>query len=109
VTTSDPVDRLLAMRRVVQPQERVLLLNQESLCPTGARNRRGRAPAPSAGRSDPREGQALRTEAGWEFLETVVERRAWIGSGAVVLAGARVGEGALVRAGASWRGTCRRV
>ena len=36
----------------------------------------------------------------WELLPTRVERRASIGSGAVVLAGVRIGEGALVGAGA---------
>jgi UDP-2-acetamido-3-amino-2,3-dideoxy-glucuronate N-acetyltransferase len=42
----------------------------------------------------------LQTEADWELERTVVERRASIGSGAVVLGGVRVGEGALVGAGA---------
>ncbi len=42
----------------------------------------------------------LQGEADWELLETVVERRATIGSGAVVLGGVRVGAGALVGAGA---------
>jgi acetyltransferase-like isoleucine patch superfamily enzyme len=42
----------------------------------------------------------LQSEADWERLETVVERRATIGSGAVVLGGVRVGAGALVGAGA---------
>jgi acetyltransferase-like isoleucine patch superfamily enzyme len=36
----------------------------------------------------------------WELLRTVVERRASIGSGAVILGGVRIGEGALVGAGA---------
>jgi UDP-2-acetamido-3-amino-2,3-dideoxy-glucuronate N-acetyltransferase len=36
----------------------------------------------------------------WEMLPTVVERRASLGSGAVILGGLRVGEGALVGAGA---------
>lgn len=36
----------------------------------------------------------------WELLPTVVERRASIGSGAVVLGGVRIGAGALVGAGA---------
>jgi UDP-2-acetamido-3-amino-2,3-dideoxy-glucuronate N-acetyltransferase len=36
----------------------------------------------------------------WELSETVVERRASIGSGAVVLGGVRIGAGALVGAGA---------
>jgi len=46
------------------------------------------------------DGGALATEADWELCETHVERRASIGSGAVVLAGVRIGEGALVGAGA---------
>lgn len=36
----------------------------------------------------------------WELVPTHVERRASIGSGAVVLAGVRIGEGSLVGAGA---------
>jgi UDP-2-acetamido-3-amino-2,3-dideoxy-glucuronate N-acetyltransferase len=36
----------------------------------------------------------------WTLLSTVVERRASLGSGAVVLGGVRIGEGALVGAGA---------
>ena len=36
----------------------------------------------------------------WELVPTRVDRRASIGSGAVVLAGVRIGEGALVGAGA---------
>jgi acetyltransferase-like isoleucine patch superfamily enzyme len=36
----------------------------------------------------------------WELQETIVGRRASIGSGAVILGGVRVGEGALVGAGA---------
>jgi acetyltransferase-like isoleucine patch superfamily enzyme len=43
---------------------------------------------------------ALQTDDDWELLGTVVERRASIGSGAVVLGGVRVGSGALVGAGA---------
>jgi acetyltransferase-like isoleucine patch superfamily enzyme len=43
---------------------------------------------------------SLQTAEDWELLETVVERRASIGSGAVVLGGIRIGEGALVGAGA---------
>jgi acetyltransferase-like isoleucine patch superfamily enzyme len=43
---------------------------------------------------------ALQTEADWELLRTVVERRASIGSGAVILGGVRIGSGALVGAGA---------
>lgn len=46
------------------------------------------------------DGGDLQTEADWELERTVVERRASIGSGAVVLCGVRVGEGALVGAGA---------
>jgi UDP-2-acetamido-3-amino-2,3-dideoxy-glucuronate N-acetyltransferase len=42
----------------------------------------------------------LQTEQDWQRLETVVERGAAIGSGAVVLGGVRVGAGALVGAGA---------
>lgn len=36
----------------------------------------------------------------WSLVKTVVERRAALGSGAVVLGGIRIGEGALVGAGA---------
>jgi UDP-2-acetamido-3-amino-2,3-dideoxy-glucuronate N-acetyltransferase len=43
---------------------------------------------------------ALQTESDWTLLRTVVERRATLGSGAVVLGGVRIGEGALVGAGA---------
>jgi UDP-2-acetamido-3-amino-2,3-dideoxy-glucuronate N-acetyltransferase len=42
----------------------------------------------------------LQTEADWELLPVVVERRASIGSGALVLGGVRIGAGALVGAGA---------
>jgi UDP-2-acetamido-3-amino-2,3-dideoxy-glucuronate N-acetyltransferase len=42
----------------------------------------------------------LQTDADWELVRTVVERRAALGSGAVILAGVRIGEGALVGAGA---------
>jgi UDP-2-acetamido-3-amino-2,3-dideoxy-glucuronate N-acetyltransferase len=42
----------------------------------------------------------LQTEEDWTLLPTVVERRASLGSGAVVLGGLRIGEGALVGAGA---------
>jgi UDP-2-acetamido-3-amino-2,3-dideoxy-glucuronate N-acetyltransferase len=45
------------------------------------------------------EGKLL-GEAEWELVPTRVDRRASIGSGAVVLAGVRIGEGALVGAGA---------
>ena len=43
---------------------------------------------------------ALQTEADWQLLETVVERGASLGSGAIVLGGVRVGAGAIVGAGA---------
>jgi len=42
----------------------------------------------------------LQTEEDWTLLQTVVERRAAIGSGAVLLGGVRVGAGALIGAGA---------
>jgi UDP-2-acetamido-3-amino-2,3-dideoxy-glucuronate N-acetyltransferase len=42
----------------------------------------------------------LQTGEDWELVRTVVERRASIGSGAVILAGVRIGAGALVGAGA---------
>jgi UDP-2-acetamido-3-amino-2,3-dideoxy-glucuronate N-acetyltransferase len=43
---------------------------------------------------------ALQTDADWQLLETVVERGASLGSGAIVLGGIRVGAGAIVGAGA---------
>jgi acetyltransferase-like isoleucine patch superfamily enzyme len=43
---------------------------------------------------------ALQTARDWQLLETVVERGASIGSGAVVLGGVRIGAGAIVGAGA---------
>jgi UDP-2-acetamido-3-amino-2,3-dideoxy-glucuronate N-acetyltransferase len=46
------------------------------------------------------EGGDLQTGDDWTLLPTVVERRASLGSGAVILGGVRVGEGALVGAGA---------
>ena len=46
------------------------------------------------------ESGALQAEDDWELQRTVVERRASIGSGAVILGGIRIGEGALVGAGA---------
>lgn len=46
------------------------------------------------------EGGALQAEEDWELLRTVVEQRASIGSGAVILGGVRIGAGALVGAGA---------
>jgi UDP-2-acetamido-3-amino-2,3-dideoxy-glucuronate N-acetyltransferase len=42
----------------------------------------------------------LKTDEDWELSRTVVERRASLGSGVVVLAGVRIGAGALVGAGA---------
>ena len=42
----------------------------------------------------------LQTEDDWELLPTVVETRASIGSGAVILGGLTIGAGALVGAGA---------
>jgi UDP-2-acetamido-3-amino-2,3-dideoxy-glucuronate N-acetyltransferase len=42
----------------------------------------------------------LKTEDDWVLLRTVVEHRAALGSGAVVLGGIRIGAGALVGAGA---------
>ena len=43
---------------------------------------------------------ALQTDGDWELRRTVVERRATLGSGAVILAGIRIGADALVGAGA---------
>ena len=43
---------------------------------------------------------ALKAEADWQLVRTVVERGAALGSGAVVLGGIRIGAGALVGAGA---------
>jgi UDP-2-acetamido-3-amino-2,3-dideoxy-glucuronate N-acetyltransferase len=42
----------------------------------------------------------LKSDADWQLRPTTVERRAAIGSGAVVLGGLRIGAGALVGAGA---------
>ena len=42
----------------------------------------------------------LQTEADWSLLRTVVERRASIGTGAVILGGVRIGEEAVIGAGA---------
>jgi UDP-2-acetamido-3-amino-2,3-dideoxy-glucuronate N-acetyltransferase len=42
----------------------------------------------------------LQTDDDWELQRTVVERRAALGSNAVILAGVTIGEGALVGAGA---------
>ena len=46
------------------------------------------------------EAGALKTDADWLLMRTVVERGAAIGSGALVLGGIRIGAGALVGAGA---------
>ena len=46
------------------------------------------------------EGGELQTEDDWNLQRTVVERRASLGSGAVILGGVTIGEGALVGAGA---------
>ena len=46
------------------------------------------------------EAGALQTADDWELLETVVERGASLGSGAIILGGVRVGAGAIVGAGA---------
>jgi UDP-2-acetamido-3-amino-2,3-dideoxy-glucuronate N-acetyltransferase len=46
------------------------------------------------------EGGVLQTDEDWELLPTMVEHRASLGSGAVVLGGVRIGAGALVGAGA---------
>ena len=42
----------------------------------------------------------LQVEEDWTLLRTVVEQRAAIGSGAVIMGGIRIGEGSLVGAGA---------
>ena len=42
----------------------------------------------------------LKTDAEWQLMRTVVEGRAALGSGVVVLGGVRIGAGALVGAGA---------
>jgi acetyltransferase-like isoleucine patch superfamily enzyme len=42
---------------------------------------------------------ALQTESDWVVIETLVKRRASIGSNATILAGVTIGEGALVGAG----------
>ncbi len=42
----------------------------------------------------------LQTIDDWELLRTVVERRASLGSGAIIMGGVRIGEGAVVGAGA---------
>ena len=43
---------------------------------------------------------ALKREEDWVLMPTVVERRAALGSGAIVMGGVRIGAGALVGAGA---------
>ena len=43
---------------------------------------------------------SLQTEADWSVVETVVRRRASIGSNATILAGITIGEGAIIGAGA---------
>jgi UDP-2-acetamido-3-amino-2,3-dideoxy-glucuronate N-acetyltransferase len=43
---------------------------------------------------------ALQTEDDWELIETVIERRASLGSGAIIMGGVRVGARAVVGAGA---------
>jgi UDP-2-acetamido-3-amino-2,3-dideoxy-glucuronate N-acetyltransferase len=45
-------------------------------------------------------GGGLQSADDWELLETVVERRASIGSGATILGGVRIGRDALIGAGA---------
>lgn len=50
-------------------------------------------------RATTRDG-ALQADDDWQLLETVVERGASLGSGAVVLGGVRIGAGAIVGAGA---------
>jgi UDP-2-acetamido-3-amino-2,3-dideoxy-glucuronate N-acetyltransferase len=42
----------------------------------------------------------LQTDSDWELLQSIVEREAALGSGAVILGGVRIGRGALVGAGA---------
>jgi acetyltransferase-like isoleucine patch superfamily enzyme len=46
------------------------------------------------------EAGELQTEADWDLLPTLVERRATLGSGAVIIGGVRIGSDALVGAGA---------
>jgi len=50
-------------------------------------------------RSTTDEGE-LQTDEDWDLIETVIERRASLGSGAIVMGGVRVGAGAIVGAGA---------
>jgi len=42
----------------------------------------------------------LQTDEDWDLITTVIERRASIGSGAIIMGGVRVGAGAIVGAGA---------
>ena len=42
----------------------------------------------------------LQTEEDWDLMPTVIERRASIGSAAVIMGGIRIGAGAIVGAGA---------
>jgi len=51
-------------------------------------------------RATTEEGE-LQTDEDWELVETVIERRASLGSGAIVMGGVRVGAGAIVGAGAT--------
>jgi acetyltransferase-like isoleucine patch superfamily enzyme len=46
------------------------------------------------------EAGELKTDADWELMRTVVEPRAALGSGVIVLGGIRIGAGALIGAGA---------
>lgn len=46
------------------------------------------------------EDGSLQTEANWEVVQTIVKRRASIGSNATVIAGITIGESALIGAGA---------
>ncbi len=46
------------------------------------------------------EDGAMQTSKDWRVRPTVVERRASLGSGAIVMGGVRIGEGAIVGAGA---------
>lgn len=46
------------------------------------------------------EGGGLQSEADWKVVETLVRRRASIGSNATILAGITIGEGAMIGAGA---------
>src|SRR5919204_213448 len=43
---------------------------------------------------------AMKSEADWQLMRTIVERGAALGSGAVILGGIRIGAGALIGAGA---------